>query len=174
MLHCPKGRVIAVRSIFSIFMLGRPSPDRQARQPPRRDSRWLLSLLVLLLVLVLSGCYWLKYGRLMRTHIDLLLSMAKKMSDLLEDHQAITSPMMSEFSYPLERARDFARIAGQRYAERQSLQAFSHFLDAYAELLKETDRLRVLNGDLTDFRARVTTLREQGAQVKAILADEER
>jgi len=110
----------------------------------------------------------------MRTHIDLLLSMAKKMSDLLEDHQAMTPPMMSEFSYPLERARDFARIAGQRYAERQSLQAFSHFLDAYAELLKETDRLRVLNGDLTDFRARVTTLREQGAQVKAILADEER
>src|SRR6266446_1671402 len=139
-------------------MLGRPSPDRQAQQPPRRDSRWLLSLLALLLLLVLSGCYWLKYCRLMRTHIDLLLSMAKKMSDLLEDHQAITPPMMSEFSYPLERARDFARIAGQRYAER----------------LKETDRLRVLNGDLTDFRARVTTLREQGAQVKAILADEER
>jgi len=155
-------------------MLGRPSPNRQAQQPPRRDSRWLLSLLALFLLLVLSGCYWLKYGRLMRTHIDLLLSMAQKMNDLLEDHQAIPPPMMSEFSYPLERARDFARIAGQRYAERQSLQAFSHFLDAYAELLKETDRLRVLNGDLTDFRERVTTLREQGAQVKAILADEER
>jgi hypothetical protein len=95
------------------------------------------------------------------------------MNDLLEDHRAITPTMMGEFSYPLERARDFARIAGQRYAGRRSLQAFSHFLDAYAGLLNETDRLRVLNGDLAGFRERVAALREQGAQVKAILAAEE-
>ncbi len=119
----------------------------------------------------MGGCYWLKYGKLMRTHIDLLVSMAKKMSDLLEDHQTIS---MEEFTYPLDRARDFVRIVSSRYAERRSLQAFSRFLDAYAELVKEIDRLRGQSADVTAFRERVAALREQGEQVKALLAEEER
>jgi hypothetical protein len=169
MLHWTN-RVTVARSAF---MLGRPSHNRQAQQPYRRDPRWVLSLLALSLPLVLGGCYWLKYGKLMRTHIDLLLSMAKKMNDLLEDRRPITPKMIDEFSYPLERARDFARVVRSRYAGRQSLQAFDRFLDTYAELVQETDRRRVLNEDLTDFHGRVEALREQGAQIKAILADEE-
>ncbi|MGH7960208.1 MAG: hypothetical protein ACRERD_00085, partial [Candidatus Binatia bacterium] len=150
-------------------MLGSSSPDRQAR-PFRHPQR--LILLVPLLLLALSGCYWLKYGKLMRTHIDLLLSMSKKMSELLEDRRTITPTMMNEFSYPLARARDFARIVGPRYAARRSLQAFNRFLDAYAELVRETDRLRVLHGESGGFHERVAALRKQGKEVKTILTEE--
>lgn len=131
-------------------------------------------MLLVLLLLAVGGCYWLKYGKLMRTHVDLLLSMSQKMSDLLEDHRTISPTMMNEFSYPLDRARDFARIVGQRYAKRRSLQAFNQFLDVYAELVKETDRLRVLQGESSGFRERVDALRKQGKEVKAILMEEER
>jgi len=149
-------------------MLGPLSPYRQAR----RKRRWYYLILPLLFLLTLDGCYWLKYGKLMRTHIDLLLSMAQKMSDLLEDHQTITSNMIDEFSYPLQRARDFVRIVSSRYAERRSLQAFTHFLDTYAELLQEIDRLRVQNSDTTAFYEKLSALREQGEQVRSILKEE--
>jgi hypothetical protein len=129
---------------------------------------------MLFLSLLLGGCYWLKYGKLMRTHIDLLLSMAKKMGDLLEDRRTITPSMLDEFTYPLERARDFVRIVSPRYGERRSLQAFSHFLDAYAQLVQETERLRGESTDAGGFREGVAVLREQGEHVKAILAEEER
>lgn len=155
-------------------MLGRPSPDRQARQPHRQHSRRIFLLLALLLPLELGSCYWLKYGKLMRTHVDLLLSMAKKMSDLLEDRRTVTPTLMDEFSYPLERARDFARIVRPRYAERRSLQAFALFLDSYTALVREMDRLRLQPQDMTGFRERVVALREQGTQVTAILVEEGR
>lgn len=152
-------------------MLGSSSPHRQAL-PSCRTRR--LALLALPLLLVIGGCYWLKYSKLMRTHVDLLLSMSQKMSELLEDRRTISPTMMNEFSYPLDRARDFARIVGQRYAQRRSLQAFNQFLDTYAELVKETDRLRVLQGESAGFRERVNVVRKQGEVVKAILAEEER
>ncbi len=153
-------------------MLGCFSPHRQGQQSPCRGLGLVLWLLLFLLPLAVGGCYWIKYGKLMRTHIDLLLSMAKKMHDLLEDRQTITLAMMDEFSYPLERARDFRRIASQRYAGQRSLHAFSRFLDLYAELVHEVDRLRVVDGDVAGFHKRFATLQEHGAQVKAILAEE--
>lgn len=112
----------------------------------------------------------------MRTHVDLLISMAKKMNALVEDRHTIAPSMMEEFSYPLERARDFVRIVSSRYAERQSLRAFTDFLDTYAELVREVDRLRVLrsNEKPMDLSQRIEALQEQGARVKAILAEEER
>lgn len=151
-------------------MLGPLSPDRQGQ---RRS--WSCALVVtsalLLLPLAVGGCYWLKYGKLMRTHVDLLLSMARKMNDLLEDRRTIS---MQEFSYPLERARDFVRIVSSRYAERQSLQAFKSFLDTYAELVKEADRAQGRDEGTGEFRDRFTVLREQGEKVKAILTEEGR
>jgi len=152
-------------------MLGPLSPDRQDRRPGWRRVFGVTSLL-LLFPLAMSGCYWLKYGKLMRTHIDLLVSMAKKMGDLREDHRTIS---MQEFSYPLDRARDFVRIVSSRYAERRSLQAFNSFLDTYAELVKETDRLQEQRDEtINGFRDRVAALQEQGEQVKALLAEEEK
>ena len=155
-------------------MLGRLSPYRQAPQPNRGACwRQIVFSLVLLFPLVLGGCYWLKYGKLMRTHVDLLISMAKKMGDMLEDHRPITPAMMEEFSYPLERARDFVRIVSPRYEERQSLHAFNNFLAIYAKLVEETDRLRVASEGTLNFRHQIQALQEQGERVKMILAEEE-
>jgi len=150
-------------------MLGPLSPNRQDQRPGVRRAFIVVTALLLFFPLSVSSCYWLKYGKLMRTHIDLLLSMAKKLSDLLEDHRPISR---QEFSYPLERARDFVRIVSSRYAGRRSLQAFNDFLDTYAEVVKEADQLQRQNEDTGGFRSRVTALQEQGEKVKALLAEE--
>jgi hypothetical protein len=154
-------------------MLGFPSPDRQARQGRWRHRPRVAVLGVLLFPLAVGGCYWLKYGKLMRTHVDLLISMADKMTHLLEDGRAVTPTMMNEFSYPLDRARDFVRIVHPRYVERKSLQAFGPFLDAYEVLVHDMDRLRLQHEkDVNGFRHRVEAVKAQGERVKAILVEE--
>lgn len=122
---------------------------------------------------MLGGCYWLKYNKLMRTHVELLLSMAGKASSLLEDQRAITPTMMNEFTYPLERAEDFVRIVKGYYAERKSLRAFEDMLVVYTPLVQEVDRLRAMQGDLSSFRERVRILREHAERVEAALVEEE-
>jgi hypothetical protein len=155
-------------------MLGRLSPYRQAPQLHYRAGwRQLVFSCLLLFPVMVGGCYWLKYGKLMRTHVDLLVSMAKKMGDMLEDRRSMTPAMMEEFSYPLERARDFVRIVSPRYEGRQSLQAFNDFLSIYARLVEETDRLRVASEGTLDFRHQLQVLQEQGERVKIFLAEEE-
>ncbi len=120
----------------------------------------------------LSGCYWLKYPKLMRTHVELLLAMTDKMGSFLEDGRVITPGMMNEFVYPLERAQDFVPIVKRFYAGRTSLQRFEHLLAVYAALVKETERLRVLKGDLTEFHERAELLREWAERVEAALVEE--
>ena len=120
----------------------------------------------------LTGCYWLKYEKLMRTHIELMLAMTDKMSRLLADQDSITPTMMNEFLYPLERARDFARIVAQRYEDRPSLAAFHKLLDMYEGVVTETDRLRINAGNHAEFQSRVEALRSQAHQVETILASE--
>ena len=150
-------------------MLGPISPDRQDRLSRRRAAGRTVALVMVLFCLALSGCYWLKYGKLMRTHVDLLLSMATKMGDVLEDDRPIVT---AEFSYPLARAQDFMRIVSARYGEQRSLQEFRHFLEMYAELLKEPERLRGHNENIVGFRERVAALRQEGQAVKALLTEE--
>lgn len=116
----------------------------------------------------------MKYGKLMRTHVAVLVSMAQKMGDVLEDRQTITPTMMNEFSYPLARARDFVRIVGGRYSARRSLHTFTTFLDVYAALLEEAERVRVRNAEVGELRQQIETLREHGATVIAALTEEGR
>ena len=81
-----------------------------------------------------GGCYWSKYDKLARTHVDLLLAMAEKMDDVMRDTG--TPPRaLAEYRYPLERARDFARIAARRFEGRPSLRAFRDLCDAYEGML---------------------------------------
>ncbi|MCS6926232.1 MAG: hypothetical protein NZ578_10085 [Candidatus Binatia bacterium] len=109
----------------------------------------------------------------MRTHVDLLTSMAKKARDVCEDQRPITPALVQEMTYPLQRARDFVRIVRPRYATRHSLRAFTDFLDTYAALVSEADRLRILRHQPVELFARVQALQQQGERVKAILAEEE-
>ena len=138
-----------------------------------RRARVALVACVVAVCVSLSGCYWLKYTKLMRTHVELLLAMTDKMGSFLEDGRAIAPRMMNEFLYPLERARDFARIVRRFYEGRTSLQEFERLLDVYADLLEETERLRVLKGDLAGFRERAALVREWAERVEAALAAEE-
>ncbi len=138
-----------------------------------RQARVALVVCVVVVGVSLSGCYWIKYTKLMRTHVELLLAMTDKMGSFLEDGRAIAPRMMNEFLYPLERARDFARIVKRFYEGRTSLQRFERLLAVYADLLEETERLRVLKGDLAGFRERAALVREWAERVEAALAAEE-
>ena len=138
-----------------------------------RQARVALVVCVVVVGVSLSGCYWIKYTKLMRTHVELLLDMTDKMGSFLEDGRAITPRMMNEFLYPLERARDFARITERFHEGRTSLQEFERLLDVYADLLEETERLRILKGDLAGFRERAALVREWAGRVEAALAAEE-
>jgi hypothetical protein len=158
-------------------MLGSGSLDRQDLQHNRRTNSWrpvrCLFFVFLSLSLTLSGCYWLKYNKLMRTHVELLLAMSDKVSGLLEDQRRITPTMMNEFTYPLERAEDFVRIVKRYYAGRKSLQTFEEMLAVYTPLVQEADRLRILQGDLSGFQERVRLLQEHAERVEAALVEEE-
>lgn len=153
-------------------MLGRWFPNRQARLPARYSLVRVMILLSLVLPCSLGGCYWLKYEKLMRTHIQLMSAMTDKMTRLLEDNDPLTPAMMNEFLYPLERARDFSRIVAQRYADRSSLAAFDRLLDRYQSLVTEVDRLRIQPGSLDHFRSQTQAVRDQAARVEALLASE--
>lgn len=97
------------------------------RRRSRRPARGAAGALVCLLLV--AGCYYLRYDALVRTHVDLMIALAEKRHDL---HAAETPPRhLAEFRYPLERARDFARIVGGRFGERDSFRRFTEFLDAY-------------------------------------------
>ena len=169
-------------------MLGFCSPDRQglhknldqnlgqgksSKSLMIRKIGGVLGCLVFLLNLSAGGCYWLKYHKLMRTHVELLLAMADKMTSLLEEKRPITPKMMDEFTYPLERAQDFVRIVKGRYAQRKSLQTFEKMLDVYAHIIEQGDRLRVLKGELGPLREKIVALQEWGRRVEAALVEEE-
>lgn len=109
----------------------------------------------------------------MHTHVELLLAMTDKMSRLVEDTETMTPAMMTEFLYPLERARDFVRIVAQRYPDRQSLALFSQFLDIYERIVNETDRLRIIAGDLSTFRTHVQTLQQFAPRIEVALREEQ-
>ena len=153
-------------------MLGRWFPNRQARPPVLYPLVRASILLGLVLQCSLGGCYWLKYEKLMHTHIQLMLAMTDKMNRLLKDNDTLTPAMMNEFLYPLERARDFSRIVAQRYADRPSLAAFNQFLDLYQSLVTEADRLRVQPSSLDHFRAQTQAVRDQATRVETLLASE--
>ncbi len=159
-------------SVGLLPMLGLAFCDRQDLRHNCRYENAAIVACVFVLCLSLSGCYWLKYSKLMRTHIELLLAMTDKMGSFLEDGRSITPRMMTEFVYPLERAQDFVRIVKRFYAGRSSLQQFENLLVVYADLVEETERLRVLKGDLTDFQEGAGQLREWARRVEAALVEE--
>ena len=120
--------------------LRRREPVHQGRV--ERFPGGTLATAVLVLALAASaGCYWSKYDELARTHVDLLLAMATKIDDIVRQDGAAPAAL-AEYRYPLERARDFARIAGRRFEGRASLVAFRGLCDAYERYLTIAEGLR--------------------------------
>lgn len=89
-------------------------------------------LLAMLVPLCLgsAGCYWYRYGDLMRTHCELLAAMAQKLCP-----RGASAPLpgsaLGGYEYPLARARDFVRVAAKRCPTRRSLRAFQRVLRVY-------------------------------------------
>src|SRR5512144_2096190 len=110
--------------------------------------------LLLLASLAFSGCYWRYYSRVMETHLSLLDSYADKIESLARDHRAVPPERWGEFTYPLERARDFARIAAKRFPGRGSLRDFDTTLDRYDELLASLGALGQPEGERDVVRKR--------------------
>jgi len=98
-------------------------------------------LLVAFAVFLAVGCYFSKYDKLARTHVQLLLAMAQKLEDVTRE-QGAPPASLAEYRYPLERARDFARIVGGRFQGRPSLAAFAAFCDAYDGVVRAAESLR--------------------------------
>jgi hypothetical protein len=101
------------------------------------------ALLATVLASVLTGCFWHSYGRLARTHVDLLTALARKGSDLVANGR-LTAETMPELTYPLERAQAFAirARAGAGDAPPTSLIAFETLVDRYREFFDALDRVR--------------------------------
>lgn len=97
-------------------------------------------VLVALALLLAAGCYWTKYDKLTRTHVQLLLSMAEKLAGVIGE-DGVPPASLAEYRYPLERARDFTRIVAPRFEGRPSLAAFRRLCDAYQDVLNATERL---------------------------------
>jgi hypothetical protein len=98
---------------------------------------WVIGLALL----VTAGCYWSKYDKLTRTHVELLLAMARKLAAVTRVEDGPPAAF-GEYRYPLERARDFTRIVSRRFADRPSLTAFRAFTEAYEGVLTAAEALR--------------------------------
>ena len=90
--------------------------------------------------MLLAGCFWRTYGRLAATHVDLLVAMARKGTDLVASGR-LTAESMPELTYPLERAQAFA-AGWSGGAAPPWLRAFTDLLDRYRELVDALDRVR--------------------------------
>lgn len=96
-----------------------------------------------LAAVAMTGCYWLRYGALMETHVELLETMARDGRDAVVVRVAPpVAADITRLSYPLERAREFAEISERFHAERTSLARFRDLLERYGELVTLLDSLR--------------------------------
>jgi hypothetical protein len=147
---------------------------RRTRQPVKVSRRAALSVVLFAAFALpaLSGCYWRQYPRLMETHLSLLLDYGEKLRELAQDGEKVPPERWGEFTYPLERARDFARIARKRFPDRASLRDFDAAVERYAGLVADP---RVLDG--SDAAARVAAqfdgLRQSVETTRRTLAREQ-
>jgi hypothetical protein len=95
------------------------------------------ALALVLASLSASGCFARRYPALMEKHLEVLSLYAGKLVALAEDDRTVPAQDWGEFTYPLERAREFARVARARYPERESLREFDAALAAYATLVED-------------------------------------
>ena len=128
---------------------------------------------VLLAAAALLGCYWQRYPRLIETHLTLLQEYAAKLQGLADDHQTVPPEAWGEFTYPLERARDFSRIVTERFAGRKSLALFDRAVAQYADLVASPDILARPDAAAL-IRRGIAKLTELAAQTRAAVAEEQR
>ncbi len=111
-------------------------------------------VLSLLLVVVTPACLWRSYADVMRVHLDVLSGMAEKAAYNAQSGHRPTSNDVTELTYPLQRARQFA-YQYRGYADRESYRRFAAALDRYQAL---TDAIDAARGDDARWAAERTRL----------------
>src|SRR4029453_11508213 len=89
------------------------------------------------------GCFWRSYAPRMRTHAEVMVSIARKAVDLVASGR-FTAESMPELTYPLARADAFARQARDRAAGAPppSLASFEELIARYRAFVDVLDRTR--------------------------------
>ena len=104
----------------------------------RSRARAVLRPLLAVVLTLAAGCYWSKYDKLCRTHVELLTAMAEKLDAVTREEDG-PPVSFAEYRYPLERARDFVRIVTPHFAGRRSLDALQAHCDAYGGVLDASE-----------------------------------
>jgi len=132
-------------------------------------------LLLLVLLLLAPACLWRSYADVMRVHLDVLSGMVEKASYNAESGQRPTSNDVTELTYPLQRARQFA-YQYRTYAERESYTLFVAALDRYQALSEAIDAARGDAARWSEERSRLAAQcaawRAAAERVRAALAHE--
>lgn len=92
---------------------------------------------------LVAGCFWRSYGHLAATHVDLLVAMARKGTDLVASGR-LTAESMPELTYPLERAEAFVHEARARSGDHPpaSLEALATLCLRYRAFVDALDQVR--------------------------------
>jgi hypothetical protein len=131
-------------------------------------ARWVACVALGLLA---GGCYWLRYERVLSVHLEVLTSYATKLGGLAQDGTRIPAQRWGEFTYPLERARDFSLSVERWAAPLPSFQAFQVVLERY-DALVQSPAILESPGAAADIQARVEGLRQAVAATRdAMLRD---
>lgn len=138
---------------------------------PGRVKRVALGVASVVLVALHAGCYWSRYPELMETHLELLEQYGEKLSSLARAPNGIPLDAWGEFLYPLDRAKDFARIAAYRDPDRGSLRSFRVVLERYEALVGDPVYLQQADG-LAELRRRRAALAQAVAETRRRLARE--
>ena len=135
-------------------------------------ARTVLSLLLLLS----PACLWHSYGEVLRVHLDVLTGMADKAVYNAQAGQRPISNEVTELTYPLQRARQFA-YQYRGYDERDSYRLFVSALDRYQALADAIDAARGdaarWDAERAQIGAQYDAWRAAADQVRAALAREE-
>ena len=101
------------------------------------------AVVLLMCVAVASGCFWRSYPKRMRTHVEVLVGIARKASDLVAARR-FTAENLPELTYPLERATAFAaEVRARTSTPPESLDAFETLLARYRALVTAADEGRI-------------------------------
>lgn len=136
------------------------------RTPPPTIKTAFACLLLGCALLMAAGCFSRRYPRVMERHLEVLTLYAAKLATLAEDGQTVAAQDWGEFTYPLERAQQFARVAEQHVPDRASLASFRLVLERYAELtagpevLEAEDAARTVPARVAALEAAVVRVRE--------------
>lgn len=127
------------------------------------------------LLILLGGCTWRGYGRVMEIHLEVIESMAAKMCALTAGPPP-ASVSMGEFVYPAKRAREVA----QQFPRRRGLGSYHEFeklVGRYEELVQTFDHSRLSDATWTAVGPQVCSeshaIAEQVEVVRKSLADED-